>query len=258
MSPKIFTISNTISAIVGLITAVGALLTAISQFPGVQTYIAKSLLSGNDNVGLIAVFRRSNDFLSSDDGRIKSYIENTKKEIWFFGTSFYISIPAFREDILKKLDECVDINFISLNPDTVDLAFVARTMGYDEKRLQYIVNENIGALIDLQEKRLMKKFCSRLSIRLTVRQFTSRIYMFDPKEKTGITYLIPQIYGKDSTALPGFLLSNDASNFHQEYFDGIRSLATDSSSISLEDWLKNHPEFLEKSKQKHESEADGK
>ncbi|WP_232628096.1 hypothetical protein [Methylobacterium sp. Leaf118] len=144
---------------------------------------------------------------------------------------------------MKKLEDCVSVNFVSLNPDTEDLSFVARTMGYEEKRLHYIVNENISALIALQENRSKEKICSTLSIRFTTRQFTSRIYMFDPTEKSGSTYLVPQIYGKDSTVLPGFLLSNDAGNYNKEYFDGMRSLANDRSSVSLEEWLRRHPDF---------------
>jgi len=239
-------ISKIITGMIAVIVPVIGLFTAIVQIPSVGNLFAQYLLQGNQDVGLKAVFKQSNDFLSSEKGRLKEYIQNSKDEIWLSGTSFYISVPQYEETILQKLKECVSFTFIILNPESDDYINTAKSMGYTPERLTYIVKEGISALVELDKKRKLQNVCSRFSVWLTKRPFSSRIYMFDPGKETGSTYLVPQVYGKDSTRLPGFLLSNAYDRYHLNYLNGMQELTNEDTSITLSEWLKKNPTYLGK------------
>lgn len=228
------------AAIFGGIAPIIAAVAAFLQVPIVNSFLGQIMLPGTRDVGLIAVHKQSNDFLTAEKGKIKEQIEAAKDEVWMVGTSFYISVPAFEEIILDRMRKCVKFNFIILDPNSPEFNMMSRSMGYEPSRLQNIMREGILALKNLERRRQQQAGCSPLSVWLTTRPFSSRIYMFDPYRDTGYTYLIPQVYGRDSTKLPGFFFSNGSDKWYLNYLDGIRELVNNPESQTLEKWTSDN------------------
>jgi hypothetical protein len=235
-----------VAAILGGSAPVIAAIAAVLQVPFVSGIIGQKILPGTSDVGLVAIYKQSNDFLSAEKGKIKDQIVYSKDEIWMVGTSFYISVPQFEDYIIESMRKCVKFNFVILDPNSPDFNMMSKSMGYEPERLHNIMREGILALRNLENRRQQQAICSPLSVWLTTRPFSSRIYMFDPYRDTGYTYLIPQVYGRDSTKMPGFLFSNAADKWYQNYLDGVKLLINSPEATELNKWISNNQEYFHK------------
>ena len=72
----------------------------------------------NRRTPFLKVFERSNDFLATGDSyQFPSLLKAAKREAWFVGTTFYITTDQYHDQLLAKLSEGVDLNFLVLSPN---------------------------------------------------------------------------------------------------------------------------------------------
>lgn len=83
-------------------------------------------------------YEKSNDFISSNGHQknISELILESKKEIWFFGINFDISVKSERESIVSKLNNGVDINYLVIDPESPQFEEIAKEFGYNPKELK--------------------------------------------------------------------------------------------------------------------------
>jgi hypothetical protein len=199
------------------------------------------------SIGLVRQFAKSNDFLSSSTrDSFEAALTNAKREVWFVGTSFYISADTYRDLIRKRVQDGVDVNFLILDPDGGNLERAARMMNISVKELADQCHAGIRTFMQIRRELAVSGMENRLGIRLSSDELYSRLYFFDPKADEGLTYFIPQVNRASSQVLPGFLVRNAQATFHSSYFDGIQRLwnaGESSGTRTLESWLAHHREF---------------
>jgi len=196
------------------------------------------------NIGLVKYFVKSNDFLaSSEDNSFERSLLDAKREVWFVGTSFYISTDLYRDSIKKKLSEGININFLVFDPYGSNIENVAKMMNVSAKEISDQCSSGIKTFIEIKRDTEIGKYPGQLNIKIVNENIYSRIYFFDPKIDSGITYYVPQINRANSQNLPGFLVNNSKAKFHSVYFDGVLKLWNEASSLTLVEWRAAHPEF---------------
>lgn len=177
--------------------------------------------------GIVEYHPKANDFLP----RISSYIENAKEEVWLTGISFYITLPANKDLLLKKIEEGVTVRFLVYDPSDDDLEEVAK--GFSQTK-EELYNECASTIVTLQS---MASEVSRRNLRgnLEVRLFSTipktRIYIFDRKKDHGHTFFIPHIDQQNSPNLPGFLIKNIKTGIGPPYFEGVERLWRDGKDL---------------------------
>ena len=93
-------------------------------------------VEGKSKAPFLKIFERSNDFLATGDShQFPSLLKAAKREAWFVGTTFYITTDQYHDQLLSKLSEGVDLNFLILSPDGAALGKVAQLLGVQEKEL---------------------------------------------------------------------------------------------------------------------------
>lgn len=191
----------------------------------------------------IVVLNKSNDFLATGGAmRFDGALKSAKREVWFLGTTFYITVDTHRDLIRKKLAEGVDINFIIFDPFGSNAQQVASMLDIGLNELMDQCLLGIRTMIKLADESRGAKFPGELRIRLVNQVAYSRLYLFDPKSNEGTTYFIPQVNQSNSQMLPGFLVKNATAHYATAYFDGVQRTWNGSETLSLSDWRKKHPE----------------
>lgn len=192
----------------------------------------------------IQVFAKSNDFLATGGTRqFDTLLLATKREAWFVGTTFYISVDTHRELIKRKLSEGVDLNFLIFDPFGSHAADVARMLDIGVNELNDQCWLGIRTMIGLADDARAGRLPGHLSVKLIDDTLYSRLYLFDPKTTEGSTYYVPQVNQSNSQFLPGFLATNARAAFHVAYFDGVLRAWNGGSAQTLESWRATHPEI---------------
>jgi hypothetical protein len=200
-----------------------------------------SATQGNKEIS--RTFERSNDFLATGDkNQFPSILRQTKREAWFVGTTFYISIDQYHDLILKKLSEGVDLNFLVLNPEGDSVKKVAHLLGVAEQELSADCLSGIRILSRTNEEARRANYPGTLRTRLIDEALQTRLYIFDPKAE-GRVYFVPQLNGTNSQTLPGFLVENSNVAYHSAYFNGVLKMWNDPAVKTLEEWKATHPDL---------------
>ncbi|WP_027554439.1 hypothetical protein [Bradyrhizobium sp. Cp5.3] len=190
------------------------------------------------------IFERSNDFLATGDKQqFPSLLKQAKREAWFVGTTFYISVDQYHDMILKKLAEGVDLNFLVLSPNGDAIGKVAHLLGVAEKELASDCLTGIRILNRTSEEAKVSHYPGTLQVKIIDEPVQTRLYFFDPKADEGYVYFIPQMNGTNSQTLPGFLVENSVADYHSSYFTGVLRMWNDPGTKSLEAWIASHPEL---------------
>lgn len=226
-----------------VLPVVGSLTSVILTAAWKTYFDAPVPASERSNDGGLSVYLRSNDFLASGGPlRFDSLLGNTKREAWFLGTTFYISIDTHRELIRKKLSEGVDVNFIIFDPYGKRASEVARMLDIGPNELMDQCLLGIRTMIKLADEPRGTRVPGELRIKLIDDVIHSRLYLFDPKAPDGVTYFIPQINQSNSQMLPGFAARNSQSTFTSAYFEGVLRTWNSNTSIALQEWRALHPD----------------
>jgi hypothetical protein len=96
----------------------GSLATALITAIVAPLFKASSGVEVKSKTPFLKVFERSNDFLATGDSyQFPSLLKAAKREAWFVGTTFYITTDQYHDQLLAKLSEGVDLNFLVLSPN---------------------------------------------------------------------------------------------------------------------------------------------
>jgi hypothetical protein len=198
----------------------------------------------NDGSGLQEVFESSNDFLGgASKFQFVPLLESSKREAWFVGTTFYISVDQFYGPLLKKLSEGVNLYFLILNPDGKGTANTARMLGVGGTEIADQCTAGIRILIRMSDDARKANYPGAVYVKLVDDELTSRLYLFDPKTDGGTSFFVMQVAGTNSQTLPGFVFSNSTAKFNSRYFDAVLKSWNSADAISLETWRAAHPGF---------------
>jgi DNA-binding winged helix-turn-helix (wHTH) protein len=217
----------------------------VRAMPGSDTLdrAASSATSPKPAFGLLKVFSRSNDFLSTgDEYQLPSILLSARQDAWFVGTTFYISIGQYRDLFLSRLADGIDINFLILNPESDALRYMALLLGVTEKELLLDCMSGIRVMDRTLEDSRNRKTTGSLTIKLIDEPFQTRFYLIDPKTDAGYVYLVPQVNGINSQTVPGFLLRS-SSEYCSRYLHGIEERWNRPSAKTLDAWKRVTPTY---------------
>jgi class 3 adenylate cyclase len=196
-----------------------------------------------DPGGLIKVFDKANDFLATgDSSQFASLLGNARNEAWFIGTSFYISSVQYRDLILDKLADGVDLNFLILDPDGKAVPTASSLHGVTETEMRLDCMSGLRVLNRTLQEARMTGAPGALRIRLADEPFQIRLYFFDPRSPDGHLFFVPGLNGENTQTVPGFLVRNLAS-CAGVYFTGALKRWSHSGTRTLENWKAEHPGF---------------
>ena len=181
--------------------------------------------------GIVEYNAKANDFLP----RMRDYIGTSQEEIWFTGVSFYITLPANRDALLKKLEEGVTVRFLVYNPHSANIQEVASGFSQSKQELASECDVTIQNLRTLWDEARRRQTKGTLEVRLFSTIPKARMYVFDRRRETGFTYFIPHIDQQNSPNLPGFLVRNIKTGIAPAYFEGIERLWN--SSLTFDAFL---------------------
>jgi hypothetical protein len=196
------------------------------------------------DIGLLEYFSHSNDFLATGiTNRYEPMLKAARREVWFVGTSFYISVGQYTDELASKLTEGVNLNFLILDPESSALASTAKMFATSEDEVRNQCQSGLSSLLKLIEEanRSAVSTAGQITVKLSSEPLTSRMYFFDPKSDDGVSFYVPQVNRMNSQELPGFLVKNKSAKFHEKYFDGVRKLWFSGSVALLQDWIAAHP-----------------
>jgi serine/threonine protein kinase len=193
---------------------------------------------------LVAGFGRSNDFLTTEPTHsFAALLGGTRRDAWFAGATFYISVDQFHDLLLAKLREGVNLHFLILDPDRGNARRVAGLLGVSEDELYPQCLAGIRTLRRLEADARRVNAPGALRVKLLDQPFQSRFYLFDPGTSEGYSYFIPQVNGINSQMVPGFLAANGRAAYPATYFDGLLRLWNGADARELSDWVAAHPEL---------------
>ncbi len=159
---------------------------------------------------------------------IGNSIQQSNKEIWFFGTNFRLSLPGFRDIILDKIKNTgITIYFLVFNPKSNRLDELANDFGQTSPELKQECSEGLKSLLTLK-KQLVESSANpdivdKINIRLSNSFPRMRAYIFDPLDKDKNSIFIPYINQVDSPDLPAYICKNVPGGISQAYYNGIRA-----------------------------------
>jgi hypothetical protein len=192
----------------------------------------------------VKIFERSNDFLATGDvHQFTSLLKEAKREVWFVGTTFYITTDQFHDQLLTKLANGVDLNFLVLSPSGGALPRVARLLGVADKELLDNCMSGLRTLNRLLGEARKANLTGAMRVKVIDEPLQTRLYLFDPRMENGYSYYIPQLNGTNSQTLPGFLLKNASADYLSTYFTAVLNMWNNSEAKTLEDWKSAHPNF---------------
>lgn len=170
--------------------------------------------------GIIDYSPKANDYLP----KLPALIEGAKAEIWITGISFYITLPANRDLLLKKLGEGVNVKFLIYNPMSSNNEETAGGFGQSIEVLNNECYLTIAALRDLQEVSRKAQTKGRLEVRLFSTVPKMRLYMFDRESENGKTFFIPHVDHQNSPNVPGFLAKNIRTGIVPPFIEGAERI----------------------------------
>jgi hypothetical protein len=234
-----------------LYSALGAILSAFITAVTTTQILPESVKIGapkaaaeSATIGLTRYYEASNDFLATGGkDSFAQLLKDAKHDVWFFGTSFYISIDQYRDHLLSKLGEGININFLVLDCESSALNQSAAML---DTPITVLGDQcrgglrNLAALVRASRKSGNE---AQLKVKLIAEPLASRIYFFDPRTPDGKTYYVPQVNGISSQKLPGFVVHNKIAKFHNVYFLAVQRLWNGSDAIDFAVWSRSHPEL---------------
>jgi hypothetical protein len=185
------------------------------------------------DTGLIRFYRHSNDYLGELNGPIRA----AKHDIWFFGTNFYITSRDRKEALIGALTRGVNVHYLIFDPDSAEMARLARDFGQSEESLRRECALGLANLTDLarawNEVSAQTDTPGDLQVRVFEVTPRGRVYVFDPGDDRGTTFLVPYVNNVNSSELPGFLLENIDRGVYRSYFAGVMRLWKASKPLTL-------------------------
>jgi class 3 adenylate cyclase len=192
----------------------------------------------------LKVFEKSNDFLATGDKyQFPSLLKSAKSEAWFVGTTFYISTAQYRDLLLSRLADGVDLNFLILDPEGEAISTMAQLLGVTKKELQLDCTSGIRVLDRTSDDARNANSRGALRIKLIDEPIQTRFYLFDPMSDDGYIYFIPLLNGTNSQTVPGFLVRGSNAGYCEAYLKGVLRMWNQPAAEPLAVWKAAHPNF---------------
>jgi hypothetical protein len=208
---------------------------------------AESNHTATGEIGLKTFFKLSNDFLgTSSKINFSTLITSSQREIWFYGSTFYISVDQYKDQLLKKAEDGVNLNFVILDPEARDFKSIAQMHNTTPDELRQSCILGLQTLVWLRAQLQLRGKSQKLRILISQNPFSGRAYFFDPTADEGFTYLVPHVSNASTQVLPGLLFSNRKAAFHRSYFEAVVRLTESESVVPLDTWLQLHPNVLQR------------
>lgn len=206
------------------IVAALPLLLALGAWAGPHVSVMMGIEPWVD-LGVVKHYPKSNQFLRETGSHsFAGALAGAQSEIWFVGTTFYISVDENEDSLLAKMRSGVTLNFIVIDPRSEALASSARALSTDESQLQEQCLSGLRVLARMKRRlaQIGSEHAARLNVRLSRDKLQMRAYFFDPMSARGTTYVVPQINYSSSQVLPGYLVRHDHRDLPGAYFAGAR------------------------------------
>jgi len=196
--------------------------------PLMSVFLDRTISKGT---GIVEYSPKANDFLPKIPGLIKSADE----EIWLTGISFYITLPAYRDELFKALERGVNVRFLIYNPYSTNLEEVANSFGQTRGELAKECEMTVEHLETLAEQAKKAGTKGALEVRLFSSIPKMRLYMFDRRREEGHTYFIPHVDQQNTPNVPGFLAKNIKTGIVPPFIDGAERVWN--KSMRFEEYL---------------------
>jgi len=204
-------------------------------------------LRGKAGAGVAAfakIYEKSNDFLATGDPyQFPSLLKSAKNEVWFVGTTFYISTAQYRDLFLSRLADGIDLNFLVLDPEGEAIGMMAQLLGSTKKELALDCTSGIRVLDRTADEARNAGSRGVLRIKLIDEPIQTRFYLFDPKAEDGFVYFIPLVNGTNSQTVPGYLVRKSEDASCDTYLKGVFRMWNQPATKTIEAWKAAHPSF---------------
>jgi class 3 adenylate cyclase len=211
---------------------------------GLRGRSAAGIVPGSAAPGLVKIFEKSNDFLATGDPyQFPSLLTSAKSEVWFVGTTFYISTAQYRDLFLSRLADGIDLNFLVLDPEGEAIGMMAQLLGSTKKELALDCTSGIRLLDRTADEARNAGSRGVLRVKLIEEPIQTRFYLFDPKAEDGFAYFIPLLNGTNSQTVPGYLVRNSEGGYCDAYLKGVFRMWNRPATKTLEAWKAAHPNF---------------
>ena len=197
------------------------------------------------DIGVVKHYPRSNQFLrEAGSHSFAQALIRAQSEVWFVGTTFYISVDENEANLLAKVRSGVTLNFIVIDPRSEALASSARALNTDANQLQEQCLSGLRVLARMRRRltELGPEHAARLKVKLSRDKLQMRAYFFDPLSHLGTTYVVPQINYSSSQVLPGYLVRHDQRELPGAYFAGARHFWDSGQLVEFDAWLAENPD----------------
>lgn len=194
---------------------------------------------------IVKTFERSNDFLATGDKhQFPSLLKQAKQEVWFVGTTFFISLDQYHDLLLNRLVDGINLNFLILDPASEAVGRVAGLMAVTPKEVFHDCMSGMRILSRTIEEAKKRNASGELRLKIVADPIQTRLYMFDPRAPDGYFYYVPQLNGTNPQTLPGFLAANSKALYCEAYFKGVLKSWNDPSAKTLQEWQSLHPDGI--------------
>ena len=208
---------NSSTLLVGVVAIVA--LTIFFSRPLMSFFLDRTISKAT---GIIEFSPKANDFLP----RLPELIEGAQEEVWFTGISFYISLPAYKDTLLKKLEEGISVRFLIYNPLSSNVDDVASGFAQTRQELLSECDVTIQNLRTLSAQAKAHNTRGQLEVRLFSSIPKMRVYVFDRHREEGLSYFIPHVDQQNSPNVPGFLAKNIKTGIAPSFIEGIERVWT--------------------------------
>ena len=172
---------------------------------------------------------------------LRCFLDKVREDIWFVGTSFYITLPDNGKAIFEKLEGGVKIRFLIYDHLRPKAEVEEIAAGFNQKFEQLyseceITVSNLRLIVNKWEQYIKtegNKFDDGIEVRLFKDIPRTRFYIFDRRNDDGLTFFVPYVFGMNTPNLPGYLTRNVSSSV-KAYLSGLDRLWE--NSVSLQEW----------------------
>jgi class 3 adenylate cyclase len=211
---------------------------------GLRGRSAARVVPGSAAAAFVKIYEKSNDFLATGDPyQFPSLLKSAKSEVWFVGTTFYISTAQYRDLFLSRLADGIDLNFLVLDPEGEAIGMMAQLLGATKKELALDCTSGIRVLDRTADEARNAGSRGVLRIKLIDEPIQTRFYLFDPKAEDGFVYFIPLLNGANSQTVPGYLVRSSKASYCDTYLKGVFRLWNQPTTKTIEAWKAAHPSF---------------
>ena len=205
--------------------------TSTSDRPDLEWWRKCGLPEPIQNAQFIA-YRRSTHPLPKI---MEYFLNNAEHDIWFVGANFPNTLTVRKQQIIKKLNDGIEMRFLIYNCCSSTTEDTAKRLGQEHNSFLQDCKTTVVNLWSVADQIKKIEQASRLKVKVSSIP-TWRFYIFDKQHGSGMTFFVPYVFGENSPNLPGYLAPNTERGVLQAYFYGLERLWNAPGSEDFESW----------------------